>query len=65
MCKAYDLNPSTVKARLKGGMPLEEALTKRPRKWSSLKGLYFFLPLWYNIDILKLLGGGLYEFRIT
>lgn len=32
MCKAYDLNPSTVKARLKGGMPLEEALTTRPRK---------------------------------
>ena len=32
MCKAYDLNPYTVKARLKGGMLLEEALTKRPRK---------------------------------
>jgi hypothetical protein len=32
MCKAYNLNPATVKTRLKGGMPLEEALTKRPRK---------------------------------
>ena len=32
MCKAYNLIPQTVKTRLKGGMPLEEALTKRPRK---------------------------------
>lgn len=39
MCKAYNIMPATLKTRLQGGMPLEEALTKpvRVRRSNKLK----------------------------
>jgi len=37
MCKAYNIMPATLKTRLQGGMPLEEALTKPVRFRSKNK----------------------------